>query len=302
MSGRAVAPHGPVPYVGPRPPKRRAPVTIIAGFPSKRFVVLAADSQESYGYSKTYVTKIARIEWPEAKCLIGGAGGSEFIELAVQKLRELPAPPSTLTALRDSVGGVVGDIRRNELTTLAEDQREIYAPALLVAGWSKREGVRLIEAEHSGLFQDSPSAIGLGGYLARYLIDTYHLKLLDLYQTVRFAAYVLHEVEQYVQDCAGPSRIMWLDDHGGEGELSQEAIAQHELSSTTVIDAGARWLLHGVDPMAWDFDLAGVSHAVDTVAEVLKDRIRKVYATPPPRGSAPWGPIAGGPSPSTPDS
>jgi hypothetical protein len=283
-------------------------MTIIAGFPSRQFVLLAADSQESYVGDRAYVTKVTRIGWPKVECLVGGAGGTEFIELAVQRLCE-HKPPSTLVGLRGVIARIVRDIRIKHLSVLPDYQRDELAPLLLVAGWSQGEGVRLIRAEHTAVFERSPAAIGAGDDLARYLIATYYTALLPLDQVARFAVYLLHQVEKYKRGCGPPSRIMWLDDKGRYSELDQAAIAQHELSTTTVIDAGARWLLHGVDPVDWDFNPAGIDRSIENVAQVLKERFRLVYPNlpwpplrPPRRGSAPSGPAAGGSSPSTPDS
>jgi len=283
-------------------------MTIVAGFPSRRFVVLAADSQVTYFNDKAYQAKIVPIEWPSVRCLVGGAGGKEFVDSAVQKLRELPKPVTTLRRLRNTLTAIVSDIRQHELVNVSDHLREDLAPSLLVAAWQKGGALELIKTEHVALRQQKPETVGSGGDLARYLVATYYTALLPRDHVLRFAAYLLHEVKQYNPYCGGEGRIFWLDDKGRYGELSQEVIAQHELSTTTVIDAGARWLLHGVDPVDWDFNPAGIDRAIDNVTQVLKERFRLVYPNlpwpplrPPRPGSAPSGPATAGPSPSTPD-
>lgn len=292
-------------------------MTIVAGFPGKGvdvpggpehgFVVLAADSEESGPVLKSSIRKIANIDKQGCKLLIAGAGGANFIDFAIQEIEHSLTGPFNLTDVRERIEKIVTEVHQDRIGQYPADLQVALEFELLCALWIAGEGVQLVKVGRGfSLILKSPETIGFGEHLARYLIATYHMSGLNLYHSTHFASYLLHEVKKYAMYCGGPSQVVWINDEGKTEELWPASIAQHELSATTVVDSGAKWLLHYVDPMGWGFNLSGVDHAIDQIGGFIKDGIRRSYphlVTPRPATDiAPTAEASPSPPLSTPDS
>ena len=66
------------------------------------------------------------------------------------------------------------------------------------------------------LIRQRPEVIGIGGYLATYLIDTLRSDPLALRNVERMCAYILARVKAHVKDCGGSSQILKL---GADGTI-----------------------------------------------------------------------------------
>jgi hypothetical protein len=145
MAGAAMIPHHKRPFLPQRfPPKPRQleisrAMTIVAGFPGIGFVVLAADSEEGGGLAKSSVHKIALVDKGDSKCLIGGAGHGDFIDLAVQHADEQIPANADLKMIRLRLEKIVTDIYTQRIETYPEHQREQCEFHLLCALWSKKD-------------------------------------------------------------------------------------------------------------------------------------------------------------------
>jgi len=262
-------------------------MTIVAGFPGKgmqvsgennperAFVLLAADSEESGYVLKSSVRKIAAIEKTKWKCLIGGAGGGQFIDFAVQEIGQRLPDGLTLTELREGIEKIVTEIHQKRIRPLKESGHEFE---LLCALWVSGEGVQLVKVGRGcSLIECQPITIGYGEHLARYLIDTYYVWDRPLYHVMRLAVYLLSQVKKFVLSCGGASQIMWIDDAGLIGEMPLETVTEHERSNTAVMTVGPRGLLYLADPDGWGKNLSKVEGVIDDVGKMVKDNIRKHY-------------------------
>jgi len=260
-------------------------MTIVAGFPGKgtgdpetAYVILAADSEESGMVLKSSVRKIARIERAQWKCLVAGAGGGDFIDLAVQQIELLAAPPSSLSEARECIEGIVTEIHRKRIQKLPAEDRAAQSFELLCALWVEGEGVQLCRVGLGfSLILHAPVTIGSGEHLARYLIATYHYPLLPLYHMTRLAVYLLSEAKKHVMYCGGSSQVVWIDARGQLEELFPGTIAEHERSNAAVMEVAGRGILYLADPLGWGNDLSKVDAAVDSVAQTVKDSIKRHY-------------------------
>jgi len=145
----------------------------------------------------------------------------------------------------------------------------------------------------------APEAIGIGRYLARYIIATYHTPIADLYHSCRLATYLLWQVKEHAAACGGMSHVLWLAGDGRGGRLPASAILEHE-RSTEIVIGSMKWMLQFVDPMGWGGNLDSVDRTIDQGAASMKEEIRRLWS-PPPGTSLTGGGLLS-PPPSTPDS
>ena len=273
--------------VPPRRPDRRPrnqreerrPVTIIAGFPITGWVVLGADAEEGGLFAKSSVEKIAVINGEDYKCLIGGAGDADFIDFAVQEAeQDLKASniPITLEVLRLTLEKVVTEIYLSRIDPLPPHQQEDAHFDLLCALWTQESGeAQLVRVGRAvSLIRQRPEVIGIGGYLATYLIDTLRSDPLALRNVERMCAYILARVKAHVKDCGGSSQILKLGADGTIDAVPQFVITEDEQTTSLVMDRGVRWLFHWTDPIGWRGNLSKIDEVVDHAADLIKRDLR----------------------------
>jgi 20S proteasome alpha/beta subunit len=183
-------------------------MTIVAGFPGNGFVVLAADSEEGGGLAKSSVHKIATIDKGNCKLLIGGAGHGDFIDLAVQHTDDQTPANADIKVARAKLEGIVTDIYAKRIDLYPSHERDELAFELLCAVWSKKDGQpQLVRVRRSAcLRRKTPEAIGIGTYLARYLIATLGSTDMNLGQAMRLAIHIIAQAKKYVTSCGGVRR------------------------------------------------------------------------------------------------
>lgn len=251
--------------------ERGRSVTIIAGFPTKGFVVLGADGEEGTNQEKSAVKKIAHVHGDGYSCLIGGAGDGDFIDLAVQEAREaLQGEPSNVDSsrVRSIIEEIVTDIHTDRLDNIPNSD----SIELLCAIWTSQDPQpQLVKvARGVSLIRDRPEAIGIGAYLARYLIETLQLDgQMECRHWERLCAYILQKAKAHVQFCGGPSQVVVLDSSGHVKIVPQAIIVEDEDSTSLVMDK-VRWLFNWSDPVGWQADLQKMEEVVDWVAERIK--------------------------------
>lgn len=260
-------------------------MTIVAGFvgePTAQipgFAVLGADSEESGGLIKSSVRKIAKIDKEFCTVLVAGAGHGDFIDYAIEQIENELEPHSSRQDIRSTIERIVTEVYSNKIDTYPASQRDELEFELLCAlrvpGSPKVDLVRVRRALSLAL--KVPTTIGIGGYLARYIIATFYTPGLPLYHNTRFAVYLLAQVKKHVTSCGGASQVVWLDGNGETGELWPASVSQHELSTSVVMEGGAKWLFDFVDPMGWGFDLSKVDKVVDDVGKKIKDDLEKFW-------------------------
>lgn len=263
-------------------------MTAIAGFPGigvpgdlrLPFVILGADSEETDGDGastfSSSVRKIEVIDGESFKCILGGAGNGEFIDLAIQQARTDIQDASSLDALREEIEDIVTEIYTERIDQYPAHQQDDLAFTLLGAIWIPGStDVQLIRIKRAwSLVQTKPTSIGLGRDLAHYILSNFCLPELGAYSLTRLMVYLLSQLKRYVPDVGGNTQIVVLDGKGQITELVSATIAQHELSTSTV-SLGIKWLFNIADPMGFNYDMTQVDNVVDGVADVLKSELRK---------------------------
>ena len=231
-------------------------MTIVAGFPGTGFVVLAADSEEGGGLAKSSVHKIALVDKGNCKCLIGGAGHGDFIDLAVQQAEEQIPTTADTKVMRQKLESIVTDIYANRIERYPDYQRDDMGFELLCALWAKKDGTpKLARVRRSAcLLRKTPEAIGIGTYLARYLIATLGSDNLSLTQTFRLATYLIEQVKKYVAHCGGSTQVMALTFDGTTLDVPAPLIAQSELTTSLILEDMSKLIFYATDPLTTGFD------------------------------------------------
>jgi hypothetical protein len=258
----------------------RLPVTIIAGFfatpknatdETLEFALLAADSEEGTALTKSSVRKIAQIDTPAYKCLIGGAGNGDFIDLAVQESAFALAahPPSNLTEFRLTLEKVVTSIYKDKIDTFPLAEQETRGFELLCAIWVPTQ-VQLISVGRSfSLVRHKPVAIGVGGYLARYILARFYEDNMPIRLAVRLAAYLVGQVKTYSQACGGATQAVAIYGDGRIAEVSTASVASDEAQVGMVMNC-ARVLFYATDPVLVDGNVQSLKERVDGIVGALK--------------------------------
>jgi 20S proteasome alpha/beta subunit len=273
-------------------------MTIVAGFPGNGFVVLAADSDETGGLTKSSVRKIAVIDKADCKCIIGGAGNGDFIDLAVQQLNAELQPPFSVSAINELIEDIVTQIYADRIDTYPAHEQDSLGFELLCAVWVKDDQlapqlIRVRRALH--LVRTAPETIGIGSYLARYLIATLARPQMSLMNAYRLAVYLVAQVKKHAQDCGGSSQVIGITSDGTTVQLWPATITQHEYTASVVMERAMPFLLYTTDPHA--IDAERINKAVDFAAEQIKKELAVILpllpAPPaPPQPELPLGAAA----------
>jgi len=259
-------------------------MTIVAGFCGKGlgsgntdtpYVVLGADSEEVGPAITSPVRKIEVITGEGYKILLAGAGNGDFIDLAIQQVRTDIQPAFTLESIREQIEDILTQIYKDRIDDYPPHQQDDLGFSLLGAVWVQGETVQMIKVKRSlGLIATRPTTIGAGSDLANYLIANFHFDGMYSYPATRLMVYLLMQVKKYVPDCGGNSQVVAIDGNGNVTELWPSTIAQHELSISTIMDGGGKWLFYYADPMGFNYNLAAVDHAIDVAAGFIKSEIK----------------------------
>jgi 20S proteasome alpha/beta subunit len=238
--------------------EKRRSMTVVAGFPGLTYVVLAADSEEGGGLAKSSVHKIAEVDKVDSKCLIGGAGHGDFIDLAVQHADEQIPAGADLKFLRQKLETIVTEIYTKRIETYPENQRDDLEFQLLCALWSKKDqakGPKLVRVRRAAsLLRKTPEVIGIGTYLARYLIATLGKPNPSPFEAVRLATYVIAQAKKFVTQCGGETQVMTLTADGSVLDMPKPIILQQEVMSSLFVENFSRILFYATDPISHDMD------------------------------------------------
>lgn len=254
-------------------------MTIVAGFPGNGFVVLAADSDEAYAITKSSIRKLAMIDAGDCKCIIGGAGHGDTIDLAVQMVRGELQPPYSMQGVCERIEQVVTHIYSTRIDSYPESLRRALGFELLCAVWVKDypAGAQLIRVRRAiYLFRNAPEAIGAGAELARYLIATLAPDSRSIAQAYRMAVYLIEQVKRHAVDCGGDTQVIGIGSDGRIVELTQTTIKQYEESASIIMGGAMKFLFYLTDPIAAQINKVEVGKAIDFATAQMKEQLAKL--------------------------
>lgn len=255
-------------------------MTLIVGFPIDHAVVLGADGEEGTDIHKASVRKIESLKGVGYQCWLAGAGDSNFIDLAIQEAREAIAElnPPTLADIRETLEYVVTDIYTERIDKLPEREAERARFELLCANWVEKdqraELVKVGRGYH--LVRNRPDVLGMGDYLASYLIETLGQDIVTRRQAERLAVYILAKAKAHVQSCGGRTQLIYVSDNGKTEEVPQFVITEDEIASDVVM-SGARFLFQWTDIIGWRGNLQKINEVVEGVAVGIKQGFQNRY-------------------------
>jgi hypothetical protein len=207
-------------------------MTIAIGLLAHDGLVVAADTQETIpGYWKLEQGKIAAVVRAirggkpgrsRAACLLSGAGNGEYVDALVRTLIErFRGEPhlDTVDEVQPAFAQILEGFHAKHVLPFAAYPRDDRPNFKLIAGCLYEGGGSTLLVSEENLFHEHTPyvAVGVGSSLAYTLLSRfYRLPMLDLWQTVLLAAYVLFHVKESVDGCGKRSDISCLQ-HGGRG-------------------------------------------------------------------------------------
>jgi 20S proteasome alpha/beta subunit len=230
-----------LPFITPKvpigKPKQQLPerkrMTLIAAFSGAGGTVLMADSQETTGYAKKSVTKIEPFESKPYRFALAGAGNATHIEAMTRHL----CYHSGLNALSDD--SKHADVERLlKAKVLEYYQTHIWPRAsekpemeFIFLAQPKPTGHALtfhITDGQVNFCQFEPKAIGIGAYLADYLLPKFEGYAQGVPELLAKAVYILKEVKENIEGCGGESQIYFFTTEGNVDHLSQSETQEIE--------------------------------------------------------------------------
>jgi 20S proteasome alpha/beta subunit len=209
-----------------RKQKRKTPVTIIVGIISDGEIVLASDSQTTYGTAKrSDVEKISVIEFSNAVALVAESGAAQLTGRAVELLQE-KAKGKELSDYRmvadlaqESLREVKSSvIKSNEGCNFSEDKWERYfrddnqADLMVAHYFENRPYIYTVDISNciANKAKLHYEAIGCGANLGGYLLSELSYPKMDSELAAAIAVYVVESVKKHDAYCGGDTKVAIL--------------------------------------------------------------------------------------------
>jgi len=192
-------------------------MTIAVGVLASDGVVLAADTEYTWGYLKTSGEKIWTAEANGSAVAVAGAGGSDYVEAVSQELLDnFQAAPEAASAeeIKKRFGTVLSSFHREHVVPFAEFHSQLTTVCLLVA-YQRESEAHLWATQFTNIRRRGPYAvIGLGcEYAAALLGQVFRGKLArDIHTALaeRIAAYAVFDTKNNVQNCGKKTSMVAL--------------------------------------------------------------------------------------------
>lgn len=226
-------------------------MTVLALFSGQAGTVLCADSQETAGgYAKRRVEKIAIGETDGFRVAIGAAGAGHYADMLAFELRHsLPQECDT-----DSDPEKIIQFIQKKLLTFHEahglSRGAEYALIELLIVIQEKQASGLPLVLHTletavNVIGWGTKCIGVGGYLADFILDHTLTGFGSRESLITAAAYMLREVIDNVEGCHDPS-IVYLFRHDGVMEAIPDGYIKRLQANTETLIEKFRDLFHFV--------------------------------------------------------
>ncbi len=190
-------------------------MTIAAGFLCKGGALLCADTEETGWAMKIQAPKLNHFECAGGKLAFGYAGHVTFAVSAIQKCKAHLARVPADRILTELEAALEKEYRRHVLRHPDHATNANLDYRLLIAVWCLGKPVRLFVTEQTALREVADyECIGLGDYLAHYLIRPSFSLGMEERPTFSLAAYMLANVKGFVPNCGGRSQFLLMREGG----------------------------------------------------------------------------------------
>jgi 20S proteasome alpha/beta subunit len=210
----------------PKLKKRKIPVTIIVGIITKDEIVLASDSQTTFGTSKlTDVEKISMVEFSNTTALVAESGAAEqsgmAVELMQKKARGVKLTDYAMMAelAQQSLREVRSYlIKLNEGCNFTEDKWERYfrdenPVELMTANYFEGTPYIYTVSLHTCMANRAKlhyQAIGCGANIGGYMLSELSYPKMDSELATAIAVYVVESVKKHDAYCGGATKVAIL--------------------------------------------------------------------------------------------
>jgi 20S proteasome alpha/beta subunit len=260
----------PPPRPAPHPPglkhrrlkRRKKAVTIAAGFKFKGGIMLCADSQFNHGGTlKTSGKKIfiRYFKKPKASIAFAIAGSVAHAQKAIRKICErintIDSPTVAADSLVTAIEAALEPFYKDHIRTHPDYQKSDGPEFdLIIATWTQADGEKLYATSEDCCSEvEDYEFIGVGEYLARYLVKDIYQPTMNIMEITTLATEALLQTKDNVPDCGGNSEFTVLLDiaNGSFGNAVDFTISRIEKFSQP-FSRGLHEILFAVQNL--DFD------------------------------------------------
>jgi 20S proteasome alpha/beta subunit len=234
-------PPKPLPFVlprsKPRPSQQRScphRMTILAAFSTSAGTILCADTQETVGYAKKSVSKIivdAQRDNPQFRFAIAAGGHGAYADKLTEELG------STIKQYKEydpesiikGIEATLTEFHSKHLWPRANVQDAPQVETLILfqpipgeQGKFAGHPLLLHTAETAVNITHDYKTVGIGSWLADYILDRLYPHHGNRHYMFALASYVIKEVRENVEGCGKEADIMFFGKDGSWEELSGE--------------------------------------------------------------------------------
>jgi hypothetical protein len=249
-------------------------MTIAAGFLCQDGMLFCADTEHQTWAMKTHSPKIGYFDCPGGRIGYSFAGNSDFALAAIQKcervLKSVP-PNETVVELEKCLDRQY----RKAVLSRPDYSDQNLAYRFMIGISNPLAPMRLYSTYETSItnVQDNFRCLGIGEYLAHYLIGSTFSPMITEQRLVSLAAFALGVVKNNVPGCGGESQFLMLRNDGNTEFLDPSVIRMIEQYSFGFEEYSRALLLAITDPSVCNEDF---NHALDTFnRQVVK--VQKEY-------------------------
>lgn len=207
-----------------RPKRKKKPVTLIVGIIAKDGIVVASDSQTTWGTGKSWdAKKMSEVGHAYGRALVAESGAVITSSQAVEELQRLASIPEEvkkdgLAALLEKTSRHVREkLRHYHASCSSEELRGIIESegldfSLMLAHYDHRKETARIDTVSMSVGLASQcktfyEAVGSGADLAQYLLTELCIPEMNTTTASIIAVHVVEIVKRHDQWCGGPTKL-----------------------------------------------------------------------------------------------
>jgi hypothetical protein len=225
-------------------------VTIALGLLHSRGVLMCSDTLLSNGTVGWHESKVIGGRFADGVCLFAFAGNADLaescIQLCIEGLKVEISTPRTRVEIVNAIRPTLA--REYKLHVIDAQRQATHDYALLVAVWSKRDGVGLYSTNGTSMRKSRRGyeSIGAGNDIAQFLVRPHYASFLPEAAVTALAVYALSSIRRAMPGVVGGNLLIFrLFSDGGVGVVTNKDI-EVAAKYSALFDSEARHLLSGL--------------------------------------------------------